>query len=212
MKVTQKQYGRLQVIGKGSKTKNITKGPNRTTADDIHDLIPDVKILVVVRDPTERLYSEYNYFLRKNETSAQDFHDRVVATIEQHKSCRKINSVLTCAYLVHPYNYTLQDVVGLHLGMYDVFIGDWLKVFKKELFVSRLEDFTRNPVKQVNKIFSFLELPHMDEINHGNANKNTNSIPRMMNKTREMLDEFYKPHKERLAQILKDDRFLWKET
>jgi len=33
----------------------------------------------------------------------------------------------------------------------------------------------------------------------------------MLNKTRMLLDEFYKPHKENLAMILNDTRYTWEE-
>jgi hypothetical protein len=33
----------------------------------------------------------------------------------------------------------------------------------------------------------------------------------MQNKTRTILAAFYRPHCERLAEILKDDKFLWQD-
>ena len=44
------------------------------------------------------------------------------------------------------------------------------------------------------------------------ANKHKYNIGPMHNKTRDLLDDFYRPHTDRLAKILKDDRFLWKEN
>ena len=43
------------------------------------------------------------------------------------------------------------------------------------------------------------------------ANKNDYAIGPMHNETQELLDEFYLPHIERLAEVLKDERFLWKK-
>ena len=42
------------------------------------------------------------------------------------------------------------------------------------------------------------------------ANKNKYPFGHMHNKTKDLLDEFYRPHRERLAEILKDKKFLWK--
>ena len=49
------------------------------------------------------------------------------------------------------------------------------------------------------------------EHNRVAANKRVYYIGPMHNKTRQLLDDFYQPHRDRLAKILTDDRFLWKE-
>ena len=159
-------------------------GPDHIAAHNIHQVIPDVKILVTVRDPTDRLYSDYNHFVHK---SADDFHYRVMTGIALHRRCRQTHSIRSCAYaLQNRYRYA-----ALHIGMYDVFVADWLQIFTKDqIYISKLEDFASDPVRCINDIFAFLGVPPVEQIKHRDSPR-TYSIGQMLKKTRTLLDEFY---------------------
>lgn len=46
----------------------------------------------------------------------------------------------------------------------------------------------------------------------GVRNKNSDKYEKMLPKTRTLLNDFYKPYNQRLAEQLKDDRYLWKSA
>ncbi|KAH3862723.1 hypothetical protein DPMN_025695 [Dreissena polymorpha] len=74
--------------------------PAVTLADFAHRLNPNMKIIFVVRDPVERLYSDYVFesLFLGYPVSKQGFHQRVLSTIAAHKLCRKYQSARACAY------------------------------------------------------------------------------------------------------------------
>ncbi len=41
-------------------------------------------------------------------------------------------------------------------------------------------------------------------------NANSQKYEKMLPKTKALLEEFYRPYNEKLAKMLKDDRYLWK--
>ena len=54
------------------------------------------------------------------------------------------------------------------------------------------------------------KLMHMSAVNPGTYNYI--KYGRMLNKTKKALDEFYQPFITKFAEILQDDRFLWRDT
>ncbi|KAK3589428.1 hypothetical protein CHS0354_020756 [Potamilus streckersoni] len=71
--------------------------PKYTNPDYIHHLLPDVKLILIVRNPSDRLYSDYLYFHEANK-SAEDFHNSVVQTTNLYSNCSRIRSVRECIY------------------------------------------------------------------------------------------------------------------
>lgn len=52
---------------------------------------------MLLRNPTDRLFSDYKYYYGGNQT-AQDFHNKVVRSIEWWNRCIKIHPLKACAY------------------------------------------------------------------------------------------------------------------
>ena len=59
---------------------------------------PGAKLLVILRNPVDRLYSSYRFYYADEPKSVDDFHNRVVEFIRGFNECRKIHSVATCTY------------------------------------------------------------------------------------------------------------------
>ena len=107
----------------------------------------------------------------------------------------------------------------MRIGIYHVFIEDWLNAFPREniLFV-RFEDYVKDPGQYVNTFV----LPHLQigEFSSSNSvgedsmarvkNKNRKKphIDDMLPETMQLLKAFYKPHNERLAKLLNNPVYL----
>lgn len=65
--------------------------------DFIHTVQPGAKIIIMLRDPVERLYSDYLYFTTANK-SAEDFHLKVVESVQLFQSCLSERTLRSCAY------------------------------------------------------------------------------------------------------------------
>ncbi|XP_078587473.1 carbohydrate sulfotransferase 15-like isoform X1 [Branchiostoma floridae x Branchiostoma japonicum] len=177
---------------------------------------PHARFILTLRNPTERLYSEYLYFTSGNK-SVEDFHRRVSLAIDIFNSCLKNSSVRACTY-----EPTLPVIpnVRLQLGLYEVYLRDWFSIFPlDQILVLRLEDHSKDPQTTMTKIFRFLQLETVKDggdteaifgFNKRNSRKkNDLRLGPMLPKTRRILDDFYGPHNHRLASLLDDERFLW---
>ncbi|KAL3851668.1 hypothetical protein ACJMK2_015397 [Sinanodonta woodiana] len=117
--------------------------------DLIRHINPDVKLILMLRDPIERLYSHYlhgNYG-----TSARTFHFDVMQSIQAMKSCSSKRSVRACVY-----NETLiQDLkVPLSASMYAVHLREWLRVFpRQQIYIVRFEDYVKDMERSLSKLF-----------------------------------------------------------
>ncbi|XP_068183492.1 carbohydrate sulfotransferase 15-like isoform X2 [Antennarius striatus] len=183
--------------------------------DFIHTVQPNAKIIIILRDPVERLYSDYLYFQRGNK-STEDFHQRVVESVQWFQSCLLENSLRTCVY-----NASLVEPMPLRfvLGMYVAYLLDWLTVFHKEqILVIRLEDYAANLNGTLKKVFDFLDLDPLSEqqmatlINMPTSNsrrKEDVTLGPMLPATRNLLREFHQPFNHKLASVLDNKAFLW---
>lgn len=107
-------------------------------------------------------------------------------------------------------------------SIYYVTLKEWLQVIPMEKFLFlRTEDLASDPVSTAQRIFEFLELEEMESYvlemgiaTLGRSNEqdyihegNLTITP----KARRILDEFLEPFNQKLAKLLNDDKFLWKD-
>uniref|UniRef100_A0A3Q2Q0I2 Sulfotransferase n=1 Tax=Fundulus heteroclitus TaxID=8078 RepID=A0A3Q2Q0I2_FUNHE len=183
--------------------------------DFIHAVQPGAKIIIMLRDPVERLYSDYLYFTLANK-SAEDFHQKVVESVQLFQSCLSEKSLRSCVYNTSLFN-TMP--VRLTLGMYFVFVLDWLTIFQREqILVLRLEDYAADLKKTIKKVFDFLSVGPLSEQVEAALTKRPMSNTRrakdrslgpMLPATRNLLSQFYQPFNSKLAGILNTKAFLW---
>ncbi|XP_036402642.1 carbohydrate sulfotransferase 15-like [Megalops cyprinoides] len=183
--------------------------------DFVHAVQPDAKFIVMLRDPVERLYSDYLYFSIANK-SAEDFHERVSESLQLFEGCLAEFSMRSCVY-----NTTLNNAmpVRLQVGLYIVYILDWLTVFKRDqILVLRLEDHATNRKYTMHKVFDFLSLGPLTEQKEAEITRSPASNTRrpadkslgpMLPITKEILRDFYSPFNQKLAKVLNNDSFMW---
>lgn len=208
--------------------------PKYTVADDIRAILPDVKLIVTLRNPTARLYSSYNMFIPDEHKSPEDFHRRVVGSISWWRACVKKHPERNCAYGSPPEMPPVYDLLGnkdqwwrvdrnytgeIRHGMYGLIITDWLKVFPRESFLFlRMEDYSKNKTNVLNNvIFPFLQLKNVtDPIMQRKLNRKRIAGKRtygaMFAKTKLLLDSFYEPFNRKLAAFLGNEQWLWKDV
>ncbi|RUS85537.1 hypothetical protein EGW08_006680 [Elysia chlorotica] len=174
---------------------------------------PDVRIIMILRDPTDRLYSDYLYFTREEEPTRQGFHDRVKAAIAAFQSCTSHKPPSLCL--------TKLTQVRLHIGLYHIFISDWLSVLPRDhLLVLQSESYRTNVTASLEQIFKFLDLreyplskealQRISNLKEKNTTKKKSLVGDMLPETKVLLRRFYSEHNEKLAQLLGDERFAWR--
>lgn len=195
---------------------NVDQGdPPYLTQDFVHKIQPNAKIIIMLRDPTERLYSDYLYFKKANK-SAEDFHQKVMESVQLFKSCLLERSLRSCVYSTNLYN---SMPVRLNMGMYIVFILDWLTVFPKEQILTLcLEGYSANIKGTFKKVFNFLKVGSVSKQVEAALTKKSKYNTRreadqkvgpMLPATRVLLRQFHQPFNHELAALLDNEAFLW---
>ena len=188
----------------------------------IHHLIPLTKIIVILRDPIERLYSAYKFFTVRPEIpcvytpTPEDFHERVKYSTRWLTQCLSTLPRRHCLY-----DFPYRDRTGLpkfyfrgqyghfvhqtRIGLYSEYLEDWYSVFPvKQILVVTLEQYSANQSYVLNAIYRHLDLePSADvlDLTHP-RNVNNATFPPMLTETRALLQEFYHPFNQKLARLL----------
>ncbi|ESP03823.1 hypothetical protein LOTGIDRAFT_156422 [Lottia gigantea] len=188
----------------------------------IKHIAPKTLFILIFRNPTERLYSDYIFldlFRQQHNVSSENFHHGVVESIKMFEDCQITRSMKSCLYDKQLH----KDIpVRIFVGMYVVYLKEWLKVFNRGRFlIFRNEDYSKNIKQHVIHAFNFLDLklPSDDEMEKISSRKRAfdqsskkKSTGPMLDKTRTILNSFYKKYNEELAVLLNNEKYLWKET
>ena len=198
------------------------KLPNVITAHTIRYILPSAKFVVILRNPSKRLFSDYCYY-NSLWADPNKFHQMVETAIAWFHGCQQYRN-RSCIYdppeHVHQYarwhpDMNWDPIVRLRASLYSEFLIDWLKIFDREQFYFfTLEEYSANRLYYMNEIYTFLGLHTLKAEGVlarklGVVNFKTNCSISLHNKTKELLDHFYRPFNIKLARLLNDDKFLW---
>ena len=114
---------------------------SKVAAQEIKKLVPNAKIIMVLRNPIERAYSHYLMNLRGGITSNKNFLDEVIQDFnKKHKGWG----------ISHLY---------IDLGLYYEQVKRYLDTFPKEnVKIILYEDYKQNPKKVLVELLDFLEV------------------------------------------------------
>ncbi|XP_067676216.1 carbohydrate sulfotransferase 15-like [Haliotis asinina] len=171
----------------------------------------DPKFILLFRNPTDRLYSDY---VMLGGRSAADFHEAAIQSVQVEEACMRNHTVEHCLYSLD-IGKRLQT--RIFLGCYSVFMREWLRVFPREQFlIMRTEDHDQDPIARLRTVYNYLKLNYTEDwlssianITHQRASGKKLKQGPMLAKTRVLLDNFYRRYNTDLADILQDKRFLW---
>lgn len=171
------------------------------------------KFIVILRNPVDRLYSDY-IFLGYGFTP-EKFRTDVPRALAMMETCLRYKTTRQCVFSNHTY---VTMPMRLHIGMYSVFMKEWLSVFPRGTFyILRTEDYTENMAKHLAQIYKFLDLAPLPEhtldqivqANRKHETKAKKNVADMYPETRELLTKFYSRYNEELAVLLEDTKYLW---
>ncbi len=121
----------------------------------VHKLLPLVKLIVVLRNPVERAYSEFHYRVMIGEQITENFEDVIKSELKRIE-IGKNNPELK----IENTNYHQFSFSHLRHGLYAQHIERWLKFFPKEqLLILHAKDLYNNLDNIVAETFDFLNLP-----------------------------------------------------
>ena len=163
--------------------------------DRIHQYNPDMKLILILREPIARAFSQYNMDHRvQNKTEEEilsDFEKEEYIKLSQVEKNGKY-------YIIR--------------GKYDEIISYILSKFPREnLYIGIAEEILAHKKEEYNKIIDFLGAETLNEINENvdtHIGKYSTRIPKRLEKK---LYDIYKPHNVRLYEILGRKIPSWEE-
>ena len=205
-----------------------------STPAAISHVIPRAKFIVLMREPSERLYSYYLWscsYRYGNDTRewppsvrrdpAGNFHIEVSQLTAEFNRCTEANSLYECANKFTFENGTkvtqFCGQIGFRLvvSIYYIHILKFLQFFPREQFLFvKMEDMAKEPIAFIHHVTDFLEIqpyPVRDirDALERKHNRQKAGIGKMHEDTRQLLHDFFAPYNRQLARLLDDDRFLW---
>ena len=167
----------------------------------IKETLPQVKLILVLRDPIERAYSHYNHIRRLNREPLS-FEEALAKEVERiTPDIEKLNKdEFYKADQRRDYSY-------LTRGYYAKQLTEWYKYFPKEqLLVVQSEEFYKDTPRVYNEIVEYLglnsyTLPVFEA-------KNALKYAKMAPETKEKLKAYFAPKNEELYELL-GKRFDW---
>lgn len=205
----------------------------------IPEILPHSKFIVVMRNPTDMVYSSFWYSCtlytlyngRLSESTIVQrgpdiFHNRVFNKITSFKLCIMDFPLAHCVLDHLTQNmYSSELPCGrtrLEMGLYYVHAHKWLSIVPKSRFLFlTLEELSSDTNRTMASVWDFLALPpHEGPFRTKKSSINQQVMfdyrkdPRLAMRadTRELLDDFFAPYNRMLADVLADNKFLWKTT
>lgn len=187
----------------GSESKVYESTPSyfhhRLVPGRIHSLIPDVKLIVLLRNPSERAISHYFMSRRKKLDTLPMLEAFQMEEYRLEKATMMQN-------LDHP---SFTDHSYKSRGIYAEQLLRYLEFFSRQQFlILNSEEFFRNPLSSLKRVYEFLDVETGIKINDlapRNVGRGKSSVPI---EARIYLDDYFRPYNQSLYELIGVD-FHW---
>ena len=168
----------------------------------VFNLLPKIKLIVILRNPIDKAYSTYQQQFQFEEYTTS-FEDTIDAELRRMKLCKDVPSLNSA-------NPDFESSVAHNIirhGIYADYLETWLEIFdRKQILILNSEDLKNSTKETLHSVFDFL---NVSEHYIGNTSQvNVGKYPPINKITRKKLIEFFKPHNQRLNKLL-DTEFDW---
>lgn len=200
--------------------------------------LPRTKIIIVVRNPIERLWSDFWYFCSRTKwmsgnsyeipkhippIASEIFHNLSILAIKEFQNCIESGHTPNyCATLSGSFSggELACNTVRLGLSLYYVHIIRWLSIFpRKQILLFRMEDLIADSSNTMHHVWSFLSVHDIKKVVSTKVNSNSwiknnkySSYFKMWPETRELLQNFFHPYNNMLADLLHNKKYLWNDS
>lgn len=168
--------------------------------------VPRARMVALLRDPVERAYSEYHHRYREGRETL-DFEAAIEA--ESERLDGELEKMLADEHYVSPNH---RKFSYLSRGIYVGQIREWHRHFDaSQILVLESERFFKDPGGVLERILEFLDLPEWGpgpELLEDFPTRHEGDYAPIPGATRRRLEEFFRPHNERLYEYLGED-FGW---
>ena len=161
----------------------------------MHVLLPDAKLIVLLRDPVRRAYSHY-WHERDKGREKLEFEAAIAAEAgrlgDAHK--RLADGTLERSFAHQHFSYVAR-------GRYAEQLEAWFDVYPRErILILKFEDLAKEPLATLNTTLGFLGLPPAAAVDL--EARNTRRYPPMAEAVAAQLRDCFAPHNRRLEALL----------
>jgi hypothetical protein len=168
-------------------------------------VVPDAKLITLLRNPVERAYSHYQHQVKRVTGEAREtlpFEEAIEA--EDRTLPAEVSKMLRDEYYQSPGHRT-RSYLGR--GEYIDQLLAWSDFFpRKRMLVVKSEDLFDDTTNTLGRVLDFLEIPHWAPETYSIPNKR--EYAGLDPAVRQRLDEYYEPYNQRLYEYLGVD-FGW---
>jgi hypothetical protein len=162
-------------------------------------VVPDAKLIVLLRNPVDRAYSHYQHQVKRGKGEGREtltFEEAIEA--EERILPGEVSKMLQDEYYESVIHRTRSY---LSRGKYIDQLLVWSSFFqRKQMLILKSEDLFNDTTNTLERMLGFLGIPHWAPETYYIPNKReyTGVSPLI----RQQLDEYYKPHNQRLYEYL----------
>ena len=158
-------------------------------------LVPKARLVVCLRDPVDRSYSQYHYFRRRGSEPLETFEEAIASEPERLRGEeeREIRNPHYNSWKVYRWGYMRTSRYAEHLER-------WLDAFPRESFLFlKFEDVVEAPQTALERIYEHVGLPaHVSDVL---PTLNAGTYPPLADDTRARLNDYFRPHNRRLCEL-----------
>lgn len=182
-------------------------------AKKIFHLFPNIKFVILLRNPVDRAISSYFQQHKRNcgykliQNNIDDTLEKMPSLLDKLPIFLQLEPSMIKKYRSH----SRQNVFSYYLmnSLYIYYLKEWLNVFPREQFLFvKSEDLFSNPSATMKKVFNFLNLSDYQMPEY--RNYNPGSYNPISDDLRQRLAEFFRPHNQKLEEYL-GMKFKWDE-
>jgi hypothetical protein len=163
----------------------------------VAQVIPNVKLIVLLRDPVSRAFSHYHHNRKFKGREPLSFEEAI-----EQESNRTHDKIEFWQNHEDYIDVSIGHYAYVQRGFYDEQLNRWFQYLPRENFcIMKSEEFFNSPQYQLNKVISFLNLPNyqFDCSNVSNPSKYQTNLPI---KTKEKLESKFQAHNKKLRKLL----------
>ncbi len=169
----------------------------------IAQALPRVKLIVLLRNPVDRAYSQY-YHAVEHGFERLSF-EEAIKDEEERTATERAKILQDEDYESYDYKHRSYLSRGIYVDQLQI----WMSLFPREQFlILKSEDFYADPASSVKQVLAFLNLPEAELGKQVYKQYNNNSYSRMDAALRQRLIAYFEPHNARLYDFLGID-FGW---
>jgi hypothetical protein len=169
----------------------------------IKQVIPNVKLIIILRNPIDNVYSHYQYYKIRG-VEKNSFEE----VIKEDKQRFEILEHLYNFDQVKEHSFKKVKMPYVSYATYVNYIKRLLEIFpRKQILFIKNTDLNENPQIVLKNIFDFLEIRQykVKDLKKRNIGK----YEKMKSETRHELSEYFKPYNKELEELL-EMTFDWK--